>query len=123
MVDAGTAPQPEPAPDGGVFVGGGPLTREELRAAIQKHQGEVRRCYEAALKAKPSLTGKVSIELVIGADGKVTEAKAQPSELPASMVECIRAKVLRFEFPRPRGGGTVKVTYPWVFSAEAEPAP
>ena len=46
--------------------------RDELRAAIEKRKGALYRAYSAALKANPSLTGKVVFEFTIEPDGAVS---------------------------------------------------
>lgn len=108
--------------DGGVvLVGGdGPLPREEIRKVIHHHQRDVRSCYERELTKNPKLTGKLLVHFVIGPTGKVTGASVEKSELPATLVECVRGIAGKMEFRAPLGGGIVKVTYPFVFSAEPE---
>lgn len=96
------------------FVEGG-LDRNEISAVIQRHLSEVRFCYEKGLQNKPRLSGRVSIRFLIGAKGLVTLAQVDQSSLGHSMVEgCIRDRLKTWNFPRPEGGVTVKVTYPFI---------
>lgn len=96
------------------FVEGG-LDRNEISAVIQRHLSEVRFCYEKGLQNKPQLSGRVSIRFLIGAKGLVTIAQVDQSSLGHSPVEgCIRDRLKTWNFPRPEGGVTVKVTYPFI---------
>ncbi len=94
----------------------GGLDREVIRRVILSHRIEIRYCYEKQLSATPNLAGKVKIQFVIGADGRVTTARAMRSTLPDPEVgRCIVSKVRTWTFPKPRGGGVVVVTYPFLF--------
>lgn len=99
-----------------VVVGG--LSREVIDRVIQRHYNEIRYCYEKELTRDPSLYGKVTVLFVIGGSGSVTDALAQQSTLASEPVEsCIVSHVRRWSFPAPEGGGTVQVTYPYVFKS------
>jgi hypothetical protein len=96
------------------FVEGG-LDRNEISAVIQRHLSEVRFCYEQGLQNKPRLSGRVAIRFLIGAKGLVTLAQVDQSSLGHAPVEgCIRDRLKTWNFPRPEGGVTVKVTYPFI---------
>lgn len=96
------------------FVEGG-LDRNEISAVIQRHLSEVRFCYEQGLQNKPKLSGRVAIRFLIGAKGAVTLAQVDQSSLGHARVEgCIRDRLKTWNFPRPEGGVTVKVTYPFI---------
>lgn len=96
------------------FVEGG-LDRNEISAVIQRHLSEVRFCYEQGLQNKPRLSGRVAIRFLIGAKGIVTLAQVDQSSLGHASVEgCIRDRLKTWNFPRPEGGVTVKVTYPFI---------
>ena len=96
------------------FVEGG-LDRNEIAAVINKHLSEVRYCYEQGLQNKPHLAGRVAIKFLIGAKGLVTLAQVDNSSLGHEKVEgCIRDRLKTWNFPRPEGGVTVKVTYPFI---------
>lgn len=96
------------------FVEGG-LDRNEISAVIQRHLSEVRFCYEQGLQNKPKLSGRVAIRFMIGAKGLVTLAQVDQTSLGHAPVEgCIRDRLKTWNFPRPEGGVTVKVTYPFI---------
>ncbi len=95
----------------------GALDKALVDAVIQRQRNQIRYCYQKALVRDPDLGGKVTVRFAIGADGKVSTATIRGSTLGAPEVEsCITERFLRFQFPSPKGGGVVLVTYPFVFS-------
>ena len=96
----------------------GSLSKEIIRRVIRKHQAQIRYCYEKELQRAPGLYGKVSTEFIIAATGLVTDAKVKQSTMNNGEVErCITAKIRTWRFPKPKGGGIVVVTYPFLFKA------
>ncbi|MBS2030165.1 MAG: AgmX/PglI C-terminal domain-containing protein [Deltaproteobacteria bacterium] len=95
----------------------GSLDRELIRQVIHRNHGSIRYCYDQALVRNPSLTGRVDMHFVIGAEGSVIQANvaassAQDNELDA----CLRERFARMLFPKPLGGGVVDVRYPVVLT-------
>lgn len=95
----------------------GQLDREIIQRVVREHRREIRACYEAELQRNPNLEGRVSIEWVISPDGAVASSRIENTTLNSSAVEqCVAQRILRWRFPEPRGGGIVRVTYPFIFS-------
>ena len=95
----------------------GSLDKELIRGVIRDHLSQVRYCYEKALVRSPGLFGKVNTVWTIGADGRVRDAKVDSTTMAHPEVSsCITSKILTWSFPRPRGGGTVVVRYPFIFT-------
>lgn len=95
----------------------GSLDKDIIRRIVRAHINEVRYCYNQGLSRDPKLAGRVNIEFVIGATGKVTSAKVESHTMSDAKVgNCIAKAVKRWKFPRPPGGGVVKVAYPFVLS-------
>jgi len=94
----------------------GGLTKEEVDAVIQRHIGEIRYCYEQGLQQTPRMSGRVSMKILIGADGYATNGtRITNSSLHSPEVEsCITGHLKTWKFPNPRGGVVVKVNYPIV---------
>jgi TonB family protein len=93
----------------------GGLDRNAIAAVIYRHLSEVRFCYEQGLQKKPNLSGRVSMNFMIGPSGSVTTAKINNSSLGHTPVEnCIRDRLKTWKFPQPQGGVNVKVSYPFV---------
>jgi hypothetical protein len=91
------------------------LDKDVVRRVVRNHINEVRYCYNQGLARDPNLTGRVSVQFRIGPTGQVPIAVVQESSLgDRSAANCIAAAVKRWRFPKPQGGGTVMVTYPFV---------
>jgi len=112
--------------DDTVFVPGrttvvGGLSREVINRVIQKHYNEIKYCYEKELSKDPGLYGKVTMLFMIDGTGRVGEAMVQQTTMASERVEsCIVNHVRRWVFPAPQGGGTVQVTYPYVFKSSGQ---
>lgn len=95
----------------------GQLDREIIQRVIREHRREIRACYEAELQRNPNLRGRVAIEFVIAPDGSVASATVAESSMNSREVEaCVTTRMRRWRFPEPRGGGIVRVTYPFDFT-------
>ncbi len=93
----------------------GGLDRNAIAAVIFRHLSEVRFCYEQGLQKKPNLSGRVSMNFMIGPSGEVSTAQVNNSSLGHPPVErCIRDHLKTWKFPQPQGGVNVKVSYPFV---------
>lgn len=96
----------------------GSLSREEIQRVVKRHMNQIKYCYEKELAKSPNLQGKVVAFWIISGTGLVQTAKASQNTMGNKSVEqCIMKVVKRMRFPRPKGGGTVTVTYPFVFSS------
>jgi TonB family protein len=94
----------------------GGLSRDVINRVIQKHYNEIKYCYEKELTKDPGLYGKVTVLFVIDGEGKVSDSLVQQTTMSSEPVEtCMVTHVKRWTFPAPQGGGTVQVTYPYVF--------
>lgn len=102
----------------------GGLDREVIRRVILSHRAQIRYCYEKQLAVSPSLAGKLMVEFVIGADGRVTTSRvAEDSLADAEVGRCIVSRVKGWSFPKPEGGGVVVVTYPFLFKPAGQGGP
>jgi TonB family protein len=90
------------------------LDKELIRKVIHQHRSEVRFCYELALTKNPQLRGKTSVKFVITGSGSVSSASIAAST-QAELDDCVSSRVRTWVFPKPPGGGTAVVTYPFVF--------
>ena len=96
----------------------GSLSREEIQRVIRRHLSQIKFCYERELQKEPNLQGKIVASWTIGGNGLVRSAKGTQNTMGNKKVEsCVVRIIKRMRFPRPRGGGQVFVTYPFVFSA------
>ncbi|MBL7716228.1 MAG: TonB family protein [Bdellovibrionales bacterium] len=97
----------------------GAIDADAVERALLAHKDEFRLCYEKEINAEnPGASGRVGTSFVIGSSGHVTQAGIESSSLKNANVErCILAVIKRIDFPIPRGGGVVQVTYPFKFSS------
>ena len=93
----------------------GSLSRDVIQRVIRGSNARIRHCYEQELARNPTLTARVDVRFVIGADGAVTSATAEGDGMPQSMVSCVESVARSLRFPAPEGGGVVAVNYPFVF--------
>lgn len=94
----------------------GSLSREVIRRTVRRHLGEIRFCYEQGLRDDPSLAGRLSVQWMIGADGRVASAALASSDLHRPAVEqCALSAVRRWSFPA--SDGPTGVTYPFTLQA------
>ncbi len=92
------------------------LTRSEVFDVINRHMNEVRYCYETAFLRRPDLEGKLMVNFTIGSRGSVTVSSVKVSTLPDDRLgHCVLERLGKWQFPQPKGGVNVAVTYPFIF--------
>ena len=95
----------------------GNLGRDEIERVIKQNLNRIRYCYQRELQKDPTLSGKVTMRFVIAADGSVSSASVKSSSLNSAGVDqCLNKTFYGLQFPQPRGGGTVSVSYPFLFT-------
>lgn len=93
----------------------GALDKDIIRRIVRSHINEVRKCYTSVLAKDPGLKGRVAIKFTIGPDGKVRTSGVDSDDTgSATLGPCIAHAVASWKFPKPKGGGNVVVTYPFV---------
>lgn len=111
-VDPNDSNADEPTPTPKAVVDGA-LDKDLIRRIVRAHIGEVRYCYNEGLEHDPELAGRVVVDFVIGAEGKVTRSAAD-SDMEGDVPDCIATAVSHWLFPRPADGEDVSVKYPFV---------
>lgn len=92
------------------------LSKEQVGEVIHKHMSEVRYCYESAILRTASIEGKLSIAFTISPSGAVKSAKVNSSTVPDPRLDdCVLRRLMSWKFPKPKGGGSVSVSYPFIF--------
>ncbi len=95
----------------------GSLDKELIRKVIHANRGQIRYCYESQLNRFPKLNGKVAVKFIISPTGSVsTSSVAQSTIGNAELEACVAGRVRTWMFPKPKGGGVVIVTYPFLFA-------
>ncbi len=96
----------------------GGLSKEQIARVIKSKLGQIRYCYERQLSSNPDLYGKILVNFIINASGKVEKNRIKKSTMGNSMVEgCVLRKMAGWKFPKPVGGTQVKVTYPFLLKS------
>jgi hypothetical protein len=97
------------------------LSREEIQRVVSRAMARIKYCYEKELNRDPSLDGKLAMSWVIAGDGSVASSNVAQNTFSApggkQAASCVNHVIEGLKFPSPRGGGTVVVTYPFVFSS------
>jgi hypothetical protein len=98
----------------------GSIDKELIRAVIKEHAQQIRFCYEEQLAVNPKLAGKVVIRWTIDADGNASNASVDgggTSLADDKVHQCMMARIVSWQFPKPKGGGIAVITYPWILRA------
>ena len=99
----------------------GGLDKDVIAKVIRRHQNEIKYCYEQELNKDPALSGKVAVLFTIDPAGSVSDANVSETSLNNATTEsCMLARIRRWRFPEPKGGGVVTVTFPWIFKPAGE---
>lgn len=99
----------------------GSLDKELIRKVIHANRNQIRYCYESQLNRFPKLSGKVAIRFMITAQGSVSQSSvAQSTVGNAELEACVAGRVRTWNFPKPKGGGIVIVTYPFIFKQSGQ---
>jgi TonB family protein len=92
------------------------LSRDEVGRVIHSRISEIRYCYESSMLRKPDLEGKLIIDFTIAGSGRVRSANVKESSVRDERLnECILKRLARWEFPKPKSGVEVAVSYPFIF--------
>jgi hypothetical protein len=95
----------------GALTVSGRLAPEVIQRILARSFARVRRCYERGLDKDPTLTGRVAVRFVIGADGAVSRVTDGGSDMPdAEVVQCIVRVMEGLSFPQPERGIVTVVT-------------
>lgn len=89
-----------------------------IRRPILENTWAIERCYQLALEHDPSLSGRLAVRFVIDADGRVGAIEVVDDTLrDPCLGRCVIEVGKRlWSWPRPYGGGTITITYPFLFS-------
>jgi|GEM_PF-2266413 len=95
----------------------GSVSKDEIKRVFRRHQRQIRATYERSLRRNPKLSGRIVLKLVIDKEGRVASVDVTRDTVgDKELAQALRKVIRRMRFPRPAGGGSVVVTYPFVFS-------
>lgn len=92
------------------------LTATEILAVIRMHLREVRKCYEEELEINEHAKGQVDVTFAVQPHGDVQNIVVTKNDVGPRLDVCIKNKISKWLFPKPRGNQTVTVNYPFVFN-------
>jgi hypothetical protein len=92
----------------------------ELQQALAVRQSQARRCYNQALARDPSLKGRVSLDVRVGASGNVYSVNVGSNDMGTAAVANCAANIFRAaSYPAPKGG-CVEANVPLRFIPQGE---
>lgn len=95
----------------------GALDKTVIRRVVRRHFVRLKYCYERELQKQPDLTAKITIRFVITASGNVGPVTVQTGS-GSAIDACVASVIQSMVFPAPKGGGSVIVSYPFVFQPQ-----
>lgn len=96
----------------------GTINTKEVVAVFSKHEGELKKCYERALKRDPGLAGKVTLQVRIESSGRASTVTAAGQSMSDDiMFECMERQAQSWRYPIPEGGAAI-VRKPFRFSPD-----
>lgn len=94
---------------------GGSLDSGSLSRMIRRKSGQIRFCYERELRKNTSLRGKISLRVVVLPRGRVRKVEVEDNDLNTSVASCLKSRIKRWRFPKPKGGENATVLIPFFF--------
>ncbi|HET7788622.1 MAG TPA: AgmX/PglI C-terminal domain-containing protein [Myxococcales bacterium] len=91
--------------------------RRAIGDYIRDNSSEIRDCYAARLRERPTLSGKMVARFDIGPSGRVIGAMAD-GIADRDLVLCVVTAVRKWEFDKPQSGGKLRVAYPFKFEPQ-----
>ena len=94
----------------------GEIDPKLIQNVVQKKRFEIQLCFELALRRKQDLEGAMEWQWRLDSRGRISDIELVNTTISdRRMIDCIRKKIARWQFPRPKRG-SVEVSYPFRFS-------
>jgi hypothetical protein len=91
------------------------LDAKSVKSLIERHYGRIKYCYERALKSNNRLSGKISFEVTLNKQGKITNIRIVEDQLRSRKVSrCIIRRLRSIRFPKPKADDS-SIELPFVF--------
>ena len=96
----------------------GGLPKDVIGRIIRRHWAQIKHCYEKALAKNSDLSGKVVARFSIDPDGNAKNITLSCSDgmQNEQMLKEMKEVLSNIPYPKPKGGGLVDVTYPFIFT-------
>jgi mannose-6-phosphate isomerase-like protein (cupin superfamily) len=89
---------------------------QAIEKTLQRHGGDVHRCFAKSLADRLDVAGKVEVEVEVGAAGKVTGARIVSRGAPAELSSCVQKAASAWTVDGIEPGA--KVVLPFAFQAQ-----
>lgn len=90
------------------------LEEGQVEVFVRTRLSEIEYCYELALVENEETRGRVETSWIIHETGKTSQVEILYSSiLNTKLKDCIVKRISNWKFPKPKGGGIVKVRYPF----------
>lgn len=87
---------------------------ENVNAVLEAMQPDLYACYTKRIRVNPKAYGFITVDLLIGQDGKVRKVETTGGAiLGEGTMDCIADRMKKAEFEPPHGGGTMHVHVPF----------
>jgi hypothetical protein len=95
-----------------------PASGDPTFTLIRSHHPEIERCRADSIAAGRTPVGRLVARWRIGPEGHVLSAETVSDDTrDPTLAGCVLARIRTWDFPRPKGGGEVFITCPFVFRA------
>lgn len=92
------------------------VSTADLLAIVQKDQARFTACYEAALSRKPTLSGKIVVQVAIGRTGRADEIIVLENTIEdTEFAPCMSEQFKALSFPAPGDDAPVLLKVPFTF--------
>jgi len=97
-----------------VIGGKGAMAPAQVEETVRPNMDRIKACYEQALRQDPKAAGKVTVRVVVEAEGLVYSVQTPVNELPSQVGACMVEIFIAMKFPKPTGGA-VTFEMPFLF--------
>ncbi len=110
-----------PEPNDDIKIESGTIDKEAIRGGIRESRRSIQKCFNEALKRKPTAVGKIEIEWDIEAKGNATHASVRQNQTgDDEFGQCVKKQIEKIQFPQPPKGQLAHVIFPFVFDKNGE---
>lgn len=96
----------------------GEIDGAAIRRVFEQFNPQIRNCYERGLKGNPMLQGAMTLQIKVGADGRVEGTQVGGSLRDRDVFSCVRQISTHMQFPRVSGGACAVVQVPYTFTPQ-----
>jgi hypothetical protein len=99
------------------------LSPKTVETNVRSRLAQIRVCYEVVLRRDVNVSGKIVVHWTINLGGSAESVSIESDTTnDIELRECIRDLIAGWKFPPPQGG-TVEISFPFVFQRSANLAP